>query len=388
MRVVMMGDYPRDPEHIGGGVEAVIVYLLKGLRQFDDLDLHVITLRSGITERTVAFHNGITAHYIPTNYRLDALTLNFYHKRLLRQELAALQPDLVHAHIAGIYPLAAFGLDFPCVLTLHGIRRREMALWRGWRNQLYRRWITTYQEWASVCAAKHIIAISPYYIRKEFGRIIQGKIYDIENPIHDHFFALERCEQPNRVLYAGHISVRKGILQLLQAVNLVRRWIPDLQVHLAGRMDSDQEAYIQKLRTYVHDHALEHCVHFLGPLDEASLLEEYARCALLVLPSRQETAPMVIQQAMAARVPVVATRVGGVDYLVDHGRTGFVVEFGDIRGLAEAMARLLADTKLRARMGAAGRDEAERRFRATVVARQTREVYDQILGRSYLGAAD
>jgi len=380
MRVVMMGDYPRDPEHIGGGVEAITLYLLKGLQQFDDMELHMVTLRSDVTERTVS-HNGITVHYIPTNYRLNALTFDFYHRHLLRQKLVALQPDLVHAHIAGTYPLAAFDMGFPSVLSLHGIRRHEVALWRGWRNQLYRRWIITYQEWASIRAAKHIIATSPPYIRKEFGRIIRGKIYDIENPVNGHFFTVERCEQPNRVLYAGHISVRKGILQLLQAVDLVRQRVPDLQTRLAGRMGSDR-TYIEQLRAYTHDHGLEDCVHFLGPLDEASLLEEYARCALLVLPSRQETAPMVIEQAMAARVPVVATRVGGVDYLVDHGRTGFVVEFGDTRGLAEAMTRLLTDAELRARMGVAGRDEADRRFRATVVARQTREVYDQILSRS------
>lgn len=91
---------------------------------------------------------------------------------------------------------------------------------------------------------------------------------------------------------------------------------------------------------------------------------------------------MVIEQAMAARVPVVATRVGGVDYLVDHGRTGFVVELDDVKGLAEAMVRLLADADLRARMGEAGRVEADRRFRTEVVARQTRQVYDQVFSRS------
>ena len=89
---------------------------------------------------------------------------------------------------------------------------------------------------------------------------------------------------------------------------------------------------------------------------------------------------MVIEQAMAARVPVVATRVGGVDYLVDHGRTGFVVEFGDVEGLAGAMSRVLTDADLRTQMGEAGRVEADRRFRAEVVARQTRQVYDQVLG--------
>jgi len=380
MRIAMMGDYPRDPQHIGGGVEAVTLYLVKGLRQFDDLELHMVTLRSDVTEKVVS-HDGITVHYIPTNYRLNAFTFDFYHRRLLRRKLAALQPDIVHTHIAGTYPLAAFGTGFPTVLSLHGIRRHEMALWRGWRSQLYRRWIITYQEQASVRAAEHIIAISPPYIRKEFGQIIRGTIYDIENPVKDHFFAVERCEQPHRVLYAGHISMRKGILELLQSVNLVRQQVPDLQVRLAGRVDVDS-VYTDKIRTYIQDHGLENCVYLLGPLDETLLLEEYARCALLVLPSRQETAPMVIEQAMAARVPVVATRVGGVDYLVDHGRTGFVVEFGDIEELAEAMARLLADADLRACMGEAGRIEADHRFRAEVVARQTRKVYDHILGRS------
>jgi len=380
MRIAMMGDYPRDPQHIGGGVEAITLYLLKGLRQFDDLELHMVTLRSDVTEKVVS-HDGITVHYVPTNYRLNAFTFDFYHRRLLRRKLAALQPDIVHTHIAGTYPLAAFATGFPTVLSLHGIRRHEMALWRGWRSQLYRRWIITYQEQASVRAAEHIIATSPPYIRREFGQIIRGTIYDIENPVKDHFFAVERCEQPHRVLYAGHISVRKGILELLQSVNLVRQQVPDLQIRLAGRVDVDS-VYTDKIRTYIQDHGLENCVYLLGPLDETLLLGEYARCALLVLPSRQETAPMVIEQAMAARVPVVATRVGGVDYLVDHGRTGFVVEFGDIEELAEAMARLLVDADLRARMGEAGRIEADHRFRAEVVARQTRKVYDHILGRS------
>ena len=376
----MMGDYPRDPEHIGGGVESITLYLLKGLRQFSELELHMITLRSDVTEK-VTLHDGVTVHYIMPSHRLNAFTFGLYHQHLLRQKITALQPDLIHAHIAGMYPLAAAGTGIPFVLSLHGIRRNEMTFGRGWRNQLYRRWFITYQEWASIRLTKHVIATSPPYIRKEFGHIIRGRIYDIENPVKDHFFEIERCEQPNRVLYAGHLSVRKGIYELLQSINQARQQIPDLQLRLAGRMDVDP-AYAEQLHAYVQAHKLEDCVHFLGPLDEASLLEEYARCALLVLSSRQETAPMVIEQAMAARVPVVATRVGGVDYLVDHSRTGFVVELGDTQGLAQAIACLLTDAGLRARMGAAGRIEADRRFRAETVARQTRAVYDQILSYS------
>lgn len=380
MRLAMMGNFPRDPEHIGGGVEAVILYLLKGLQQFEDMDLHVVTLRSDINQQVTVTHNGITAHYLPANYRLNAIVFDAYHRRLLRRELSAIQPDVVHAHINGTYAMSAFGSGFPTVLTIHGVRRSEMAVQRDWRDQLYRRWLVTYQEWVSVRTAKHVIAISPPYIRQEFSQVINGTIYDIENPIPDKFFDLERHEEPNRILFAGHIRIRKGVLELLKAVDLVRRQIPDLQLRIAGRTNVEPD-YFEKVQAYISDRGLEDCVYLLGSLDEASLLDEYARCALLVLPSRQETAPMVIEQAMAARVPVVATRVGGVDYLVNHGHTGYVVDFGDIEDLADKMLCLLADADLRTKMGQAARIEADQRFRADIVARKTRNVYNQVLGR-------
>jgi glycosyltransferase involved in cell wall biosynthesis len=375
----MLGDYPRDPQHIGGGVEAITLYLLRGLQQFRDLDLHMITLHSNVPTQTVS-HGGITVHYIQPDYRLNALTLDAYHQHLLRRKLYALQPDVTHTHITGTYPLAAAGAGFPMVLTLQGIRWREMTLWRNWRSRLYGRWIVARQERASVRKAEYVIASSPPYIRKEFGPLIRGEIFDIENPVKEDFFHIERRAQPNRILFAGHISVRKAVLELLEAVEWLRARVPDIQVRLAGRTSIDA-VYTERVRVFIRNHNLQEHVHLLGSLDEASLLDEYARCAFLVLPSRQETAPMVIGQAMAAGVPVVATRVGGVDYLVKDGHTGFVVEFGDIQGLAAAMSRLLGDASLQVRMGRAGQAEAHRRFRAEVVARQTRAVYDHMLAR-------
>lgn len=94
---------------------------------------------------------------------------------------------------------------------------------------------------------------------------------------------------------------------------------------------------------------------------------------------------MVIEQAMAAGKAVVATRVGGVPYLVSHGRTGLLVEHGDIAGLAEAIILLLTNDGLRARIGVQAKEEASRRFRAEVVARQTYDVYRKILEEGIQG---
>jgi glycosyltransferase involved in cell wall biosynthesis len=79
----------------------------------------------------------------------------------------------------------------------------------------------------------------------------------------------------------------------------------------------------------------------LGNLDDDALLEEYATCSALVLSSKVETAPMAIMQAMAAGKAVVSTNAGGARYLVQEGKTGFIVPVEDCGALARALLRLL-----------------------------------------------
>jgi len=91
---------------------------------------------------------------------------------------------------------------------------------------------------------------------------------------------------------------------------------------------------------------------------------------------------MVVMQAMAAGKAVVATRVGGIPYQVEDGHTGLLVESGDVSALAEAIIRLLRDDVLRVAMGRRGKKVAEQRFRASVVAEETRKVLYKIAGRT------
>ncbi len=87
---------------------------------------------------------------------------------------------------------------------------------------------------------------------------------------------------------------------------------------------------------------------------------------------------MVIAEAMAVRMPVVATRVGGVSSLVEEGVTGMLVDVGDIEALSARLAALVGDPELRATLGAAGRAQAEERFRVTAVARKFSEMYADV----------
>jgi glycosyltransferase involved in cell wall biosynthesis len=96
---------------------------------------------------------------------------------------------------------------------------------------------------------------------------------------------------------------------------------------------------------------------------------------VLVLASQQETSPMVIAEAMASGVPVVATRVGGIPYLVDDGRTGFLVGVGDVDALTARLSELLGDDAKRRAFGEAARARAAERFKPAAVAARVRDVY-------------
>jgi glycosyltransferase involved in cell wall biosynthesis len=88
---------------------------------------------------------------------------------------------------------------------------------------------------------------------------------------------------------------------------------------------------------------------------------------------------MVIAEAMAAAVPVVATRVGGVAHLVQENRSGYLVEVGDIDTLAQRIGALLADERTRASFAAAARSAAAQ-FRPAAVAARVRAVYQEAVG--------
>ncbi len=101
--------------------------------------------------------------------------------------------------------------------------------------------------------------------------------------------------------------------------------------------------------------------------------------SVMALASHQETLPAVVQQAMAARLPVVSTAVGGVPDIVQHGKSGLLVPPGDVQGLAVALLRVLEDQALAASLAEEARRYAEEHFRADVVAANVAGVYRQIL---------
>ena len=111
---------------------------------------------------------------------------------------------------------------------------------------------------------------------------------------------------------------------------------------------------------------LHHCFEFMGTMTQREVLAWWRRASIGVLSSESEGMPVSLIEAAACAVPVVATRVGGVEELVENGVTGLLVRPGDAVGLADSLERLLEDPELAARMGLAARQVAERKFSLTL----------------------
>ena len=162
---------------------------------------------------------------------------------------------------------------------------------------------------------------------------------------------------PVRVLFVGGDFRRKGGDLLLSAFRNTLRG--SCELHLVTRDDVPQEEGVFVYRD-------------LTPNDPR-LRDLYARADLFALPTVADCFSLASLEAMATGLPVVTTRVGGIPEIVDHGRSGFLVDPGDEQGLVLALRNLAGSVDLRARMGEEGRRIVEDRFDA---ARTTAKLLD------------
>ena len=374
----MLGPYPLDPEHIEGGVEAVVVRLVEGLSRLGDVELHLVTCQPAVERECTRQEGVVSLHYLPRG-RMGHITFHLRDRRRMVRLLHDISPDVVHGQGTGMYAGAALGSGYPAVIGIHGIMFRESALvGTPWRR--FQRSMASAYEKRCLKRARDVIPCSPYAVQ-ELSQWIDATVHHIDNPADDRFFGIADEAEPGRVLLPGRVMPRKNVLWLVKAWAEVVRSFPEARLRVAGEMHT-HPGYVRSVREFMEKNGLQGSVDLLGSLSQEQLLEEYARSSLVVLPSVQETSPVVVVEALSAGRPVVATRVCGLPFLVADGDTGLLVELGDAEAMAQALTKLLADDDLRRRMGVRARKQAARRFKIDVVARQTYEVYRQVMEKA------
>lgn len=190
----------------------------------------------------------------------------------------------------------------------------------------------------------------------------------------DELFALPRQEE-GYLLYFGRLDVfQKGLDTLLEAVAILARERPTVELRIAGR-GKDTE----RVREMVATLGIDSNVRMLGAVSEDERQRLFAGAQVQLMPSRFEGFGMVAAEAMAAGVPLVAAAAGSLPEVVDAPRGGVLVPPGDPAALAAAVAALLDDPGRRAALAQGARASAER-FRWKAVARDHLHFLHRIAG--------
>ena len=310
-----------------------------------------------------------TLHRLPASYSSLLAYAVSRGRRQLRAYLRELQPDVVHAH--DTYGLMLKGWPGPRVFTIHGFIHEDTRYQKG-KLPWLRSWLWRWFETAAWAEQPHIISISPY-VRERLRGIARGVIHDIENPIAPECFEVHRAEVPGTVFSAGVLCPRKNTLGLLKAFAMLARSVPEAQLRLAGK--ASDPGYEQQIHSLISRSGLIRRISLLGQLTPDQVRRELAQASVFALVSFEEGAPMAIEEAMAAGVPVVASNRCGMPYMVRDGETGFLVDPHDPEEIAERLRELLCDGALRQRMGQAGRAFALDRFHPDRVAERIVRAY-------------
>lgn len=152
------------------------------------------------------------------------------------------------------------------------------------------------------------------------------------------------------LLFVGTVMPRKGVVDLIRAVEQVTESGHDCRLVVAGKNDLDPE-YTDRVRSLIREAGLDKQVELTGFVPAEELPALYALADVFVTPSLEEGFGMTVAEAMAAGTPVVGTRVGRIPWLLDDQRCGRVVEPGDAEAVGEAVAELLANPAEREEMG-------------------------------------
>ena len=268
------------------------------------------------------------------------------------------------------------GCRLPFVTTLHGTDITLVGLDRSYLP------ITRY----AIQESDGVTAISNYLkdeTIKHFG-VTRG-IEVIENfvncnvyvPIKDEAQRAEarkRLAAPDEAILM-HLSNFRPVKRLVDVVKIFAQVVRQVPAQLILVGDGPDRSAAEWL---AHDLGIQARVHFMGKLERVNELLPLAD--ILLMPSELESFGLAALEAMACKVPSIATRVGGVPELIDDGVTGLLYEVGDIDGMALGALGLLRDPERLNAMREAGRKTAQNRFCSTLVVPHYVRYYEQVLG--------
>ncbi len=368
----VLGIYPQKlPRGLGG---KVVVPLIEGLLE-KGLTVSLYTYDMEISETMCFEGDGFRVFVAPFRKRhrmRDLMALERHHMSAM---IEMDEPDLVNAHWAYECALGALSTGRPTLTTLHdwapSILYHNPSAYRAGRLVMFAQALLHNRQ-------RHLSAVNSTIakrVKKWTGRdcrVIPDAIL-----ARDCVLRPPPLSQRPRVLAINQgFSRRKNVKTLLRAMPAVRADIPDATLVLVGA-DFEPGGPANK---WARANELDRSVEFVGEVDHETLIKQLDKAAVLAHAAVEEAFGMVMLEAMARGLPVIAGRgVAGPEFVLDAGRSGLLVDPRSHRALARAISDLLGDQKKWASVARAGLDRAQTMFSAKRVTDEYISAYREVL---------
>jgi glycosyltransferase involved in cell wall biosynthesis len=348
--------------------------LLSGFARIEGIEVHVVSCTQKRMRTPAKLADNIWFHnlHVP---KIGWLRTGYQGCiRAVRKKLKEIRPDIVHGQgTERDCVISAVLSGFPNLITIHGNMRLIAAVNRA-RPFSYE-WLAARLETFTIPRSRGVVCITNYTRDAVAG--LAKKTWVVPNAVDAGFFEVRpeiNLERPPMILCAGAISPRKNQNAFIRALDPLAATRKFRVLFLGGTPEGD--AYSRDFFELVR--ARPWCEH-AGFVDREKLKSHLREAALLALPSLEDNCPMVVLEAMAAGVPVVAANVGGVPDLVEDGRTGLFCDPLDAASMGSAVEKLLARPEWGRELAAVANRVARERFHPAIIARRHLEIYREVL---------
>jgi glycosyltransferase involved in cell wall biosynthesis len=269
------------------------------------------------------------------------------------RDIVALGPEVCHVHGTGAFSkqiyfaLQQYGIKM--MLTVHGILReekRQALLRKPSLKALYQYIVQSRDERELLESAPRIIVDTAYVEEKlkAYGLRHVPDMHVIPQGIEETFYSIKCNPQSNVILCVGAIAPRKGHVYTVEMFNRLRAKGIDAKLRIIGSLAD--KAYYELLQQKIAASPYASDISLEANLSREELLKAYADAKLFVLHSREESQGIVFAEAMATGLPVVATKIGGIPYVVAEGKSGLLSPYGDVDVMAQSAELLLTDDNM------------------------------------------
>lgn len=346
MKIIQIGPYPVSPECIHGGVEASVYGLAQALAKHNTVDVFDMP-RIGEKDRVERYGNLTIHRYAnPGKHNKDAVLRI---SEIVR-DIVALGPEVCHVHGTGVFSKQIYcaiqQYRIPLMLTVHGLLREEKKqalLRKPSLKAVYQYIVQSRDEREILEDAPRIIVDTTYVSNKlrEYGLKRLPEIHVIPQGIDEVYYGIKCNPKSNTLLSVGAIGPRKGHVYTVEMFNRLRSRGIDAKLRIIGSLTDN--AYYEQLKQKIASSTYREDISLDVNLPREELLKAYSNAKLFVLHSREESQGIVFAEAMATGLPVVATKIGGIPYVVADGKSGMLCPYGDVETMTGMVEHLLTD---------------------------------------------